>query len=212
MIDPTRLTTYLITVIALISTPGPGQTLVVTQSIAGGHKAGILTSLGLSAGTLVHTSAAALGLSTILAESAIAFMVIKYFGAIYLIYLGVKAILVQEDCLPESRVPQAALTENRRIFRTALIISVLNPKEVLFFLAFLPQFIDPSRGSVALQFLLLGFILAVVGVILEFLLILATCTFMQRLIQNAQFAAWRQRIAGAVFVGLGVHLALASQK
>ena len=132
MIDPARLITYLIAVITLISTPGPGQTLVVTHSIAGGYKAGILTSLGLSAGTLVHTLAATLGLSTIVAESAIALTVIKYFGAIYLVCLGVKAILVQEYRLSESRVTLATLTENRRIFTTALTISVLNPKDTIF--------------------------------------------------------------------------------
>jgi threonine/homoserine/homoserine lactone efflux protein len=146
MIDPARLITYLIAVITLISTPGLGQTLVVTQSIVGGHKAGILTSLELSSGMLVHTLAVTLSLSTIVAESAIALTVIKYFGAIYLVYLGVKAILVQEYRLSESRVTLATLTANRRIFTTALTISVLNPKEILFFLAFLPQFVDPSRG------------------------------------------------------------------
>jgi hypothetical protein len=99
----------------------------------------------------LHTLAATLGLSTIVAESAIALTVIKYFGAIYLAYLGVKAILVRDYRLSKSRVTLAALTENRRIFTTALTISVLNPKEILFFLAFLPQFVDPSRGSVALH-------------------------------------------------------------
>jgi len=99
----------------------------------------------------LHTLAATLGLSTIVAESAIALTVIKYFGAIYLAYLGVKAILVRDYRLSKSRVTLAALTENRRIFTTALTISVLNPKEILFFQAFLPQFVDPSRGSVALH-------------------------------------------------------------
>jgi threonine/homoserine/homoserine lactone efflux protein len=212
MIDPARLITYLIAVITLMFTPGPAQTLVVTRSIAGGHKAGILTSFGIIAGTLVHTFAATLGLSTIMAESAIALTVIKYFGAIYLVYLGVKALLVQDYRLSKSRVTLATPTENRRIFTTALTISVLNPQEILFFLAFLPQFVEPSRGFVALQFLLLGFILALLGAIFDFLLISATCTFMRRLIQNAQLAVWRQRISGAVFVGLGVHLVLASQK
>ncbi len=146
MIDPARLITYLIAVITLMFTPGPAQTLVVTRSIAGGHKAGLLTSFGIIAGTLVHTFAATLGLSTIMAESAIALTVIKYFGAIYLVYLGVKALLVQDYRLSKSRVTLATPTENRRIFTTALTISVLNPKEILFFLAFLPQFVDPSRG------------------------------------------------------------------
>src|SRR5258706_6914987 len=169
MFAPTTLLTYIVAAFALVLAPGPNQALVLANSISHGRRAGIVTSLGANVGTMVHTLAAALGLSAILATSALVFGMVKYVGAAYLVYLGVRAIMdrsvtmgIAEDGTPTKTLHQT--------FTRAIAVGILNPKVALFFLAFLPQFVDPARGAVVLQFLVLGVILATLGLMWDSML------------------------------------------
>ncbi len=209
MFDTTTLIAYLAASIAIILAPGPAQALVLARSITHGKKSGIMTGVGLNVGTIVHAIAAALGLSAILATSAVAFATVKYLGAAYLVYLGVKALLTKEH---QTTLTNASRDNSRQAFTKAVITGILNPKVALFFLAFLPQFVDPQRGSVFLQFFILGVILAVLDILYESVLALVAGTFSGWFTHSPRFAVWRQRITGAVLVGLGVRLALTERE
>ena len=209
MFDTRTLIAYLIASIAIILAPGPAQALVVARSISDGKKAGIMTSVGLNVGTIVHAFAAAFGLSAILATSATAFATVKYLGAAYLVYLGVRALLTKEH---QTTLTDASRNSLGQAFTKAVITGVLNPKVAVFFLAFLPQFVDARRGSVFLQFFILGLILAVLDIVYESILALIAGTFSGWITHSPRFTTWRQRVTGAVLVGLGVRLALAQRE
>jgi threonine/homoserine/homoserine lactone efflux protein len=193
---------------AIILAPGPAQALVLARSISDGKKSGIMTGVGLNVGTIVHAGAAALGLSAILATSAVAFATVKYFGAAYLVYLGVKALLTKGHHTTLT-IPSGGSWH--QAFIKAVITGILNPKVALFFLAFLPQFVDP-RGSVFLQFFMLGIILAVLDILYESVLALVAGTFSGWFTRSPRFAVWRQRLTGALLVGLGIRLALTERE
>jgi threonine/homoserine/homoserine lactone efflux protein len=206
MFETQTLITYLAASIAIILAPGPAQALVLARSISDGKKSGILTGIGLNGGTIFHALAAALGLSTILATSAAAFAVVKYAGAIYLVYLGIRALLTKKQQIALANPVNSA--NPRQTIAKAVVTGILNPKIALFFLAFLPQFIDPERGSVFMQFLILGVILAALDILYESLLALITGSLSNWLTNSPKFTVWRQRVTGAVLFGLGVRLAL----
>lgn len=209
MFETTTLLAYLTASIAIILAPGPAQALVLARTLSEGKKAGVMTAIGLNAGTLVHAVAAALGLSAILATSALAFAVVKYLGAAYLVYLGLKALLAKEEA---STSANPAGSSPGQAFSKAVITGILNPKVALFFLAFLPQFIDPQRGSVFLQFLVLGGILAILDILYEAVLAAFAGTLSGWLAGSPRLALWRHRITGGVLIGLGVRLALARRE
>ena len=203
MFDPTTTITFLAASIAIILAPGPAQALVLARTLADGRKAGVLTAIGLNVGTLVHAVAAALGLSAVLATSATAFTFVKIIGAVYLVYLGIQALRTKDH----SGDPAiAAPTGPWQMFGRAVMTGVLNPKVAIFFLAFLPQFVDPGRGPVFLQFLILGSTLALIDVLYEIALVLVAGAVRQRLTQSVRFMRWRQRITGVVLIGLGLRL------
>lgn len=205
MPDLAHLAAYLAAAVVLVLAPGPGQMLVLARSLGDGRAAGVVTSLGLNTGTLVHTLAAAFGLSAVLATSAIAFAVVKGIGAIYLVYLGIQALRARRGAAhvePESSIGL------RRTFTRAVVTGIFNPKVALFFLALLPQFVQPERGRVLLQFLVLGLILASVGFCWDCLLASAAGSLGAWIERSPRFEAWRQRVMGFVFISLGVHLAL----
>lgn len=209
MFGTSTLVAYLFASLAIILAPGPAQALVLTRSVSDGKKAGILTAIGLNIGTLFHTVAAALGLSAVLATSALAFAVVKYLGAAYLIYLGLRAWLNKEGPID----PQSpAVGSSRQVLGKAILTGILNPKVALFFLAFLPQFIDPARGAVLLQFLVLGSLLAGLDVLYETILVLIADTMSGWIRGNTSFNLWRGRVTGAVLVGLGVRLAFTTRE
>jgi threonine/homoserine/homoserine lactone efflux protein len=211
--DAATLTTYLIAGAALVVAPGPGQALVVARTLQGGARAGVLTAAGLEIGTLVHVLAAALGLSVILAHSATAFAVVKYLGAAYLVWLGIKALREGgKAAAADAQAPAGALPSGRRLLAYAAVTGVLNPKVALFVLAFLPQFVHPERGHVLLQFVVLGCLLALMGLVFDSVVSLAVGRARRRIAGNARFAAWRERITGSVLIALGLKLALAEQK
>src|ERR1700674_3643033 len=151
MLDSHRFLLFFIAALVLAVTPGPGIFYVLTRTLAGGRREGILSSLGTFAGGMFHVLAAALGVSAILAASAVAFHTVKYAGAAYLIWLGIRMIRTRnaEMAVSASKPSQGA-------FRQGILTEVLNPKTALFFLSFIPQFITPVRGHVFLQFVLLG--------------------------------------------------------
>ena len=147
--------------LVLLAIPGPAVLYVTSRSIGQGRSAGLVSALGIGVGTLVHVAAAAVGLSALLMSSAVAFSAVKYLGAAYLIYLGVQKLRGAESLDLSEEAPRANLS---RIFGQGVVVNILNPKTALFFFAFLPQFVDSSRGSVAVQILFLGTLFAVMGI------------------------------------------------
>jgi RhtB (resistance to homoserine/threonine) family protein len=210
MFTTTTLLTYIAAAFALVLAPGPAQALVLANSISNGRRAGIVTTLGLNVGTLVHTIAAALGLSAILATSVLAFSVVKYVGAAYLIYLGVKAIR-DRSANTDSDITEKTSKTIRQTFTRAIAVGILNPKVALFFMAFLPQFVDPARGAVVLQFMVLGIILAGIAVAWDSVLASVAGRLGSWFARNPRFTLWRQRITGGMMLALGVRLAFAQR-
>ena len=193
--------------ILLNLTPGPDTLYILGRSVAQGREAGVASALGICVGSIFHTCAAALGLSAILATSALAFGAIKLLGGAYLIFLGIKMLLDRQKhlSLPSSfrrRTTAAA-------FRQGVLTNVLNPKVALFFLAFLPQFIDPASNVKVLAFLMLGFAFVTTGTIWCLVLAWFASGLSERLRTNEAIAQWLSRTAGALFVFLGLRLATA---
>lgn len=195
---------FLAASVALVLVPGPAQAMVVARTLAGGRRQGALTAVGLNIGTLFHTATAALGLSAILATSATAFSVVKYAGAAYLVFLGIRTLRSNKPG-PASPVPMRATA--RSTLGQAVATGILNPKVALFFLAFLPQFVDPTRGTVLAQFLVLGVSLALLDTLYELLIVHLVSGMRERFLSSARLMAWQSRVSGAVLVALGLRLA-----
>ena len=193
--------------ILLNLTPGPDTAYILGRSIAQGREAGIASALGICVGSIFHSCAAALGLSAILGTSAVAFAAIKLLGGAYLIFLGIKMLL--------DRRRQLSLPSNFRrrttiaAFRQGVFTNVLNPKVALFFLAFLPQFIDPASNMKVFAFLMLGLTFVTTGTIWCLILAWFASAFSERLRTNETIGQWLNRAAGALFVFLGLRLATA---
>lgn len=205
MIDWSSYLLFLAACAALIVTPGPAQALVIARTLSEGRLVGALTAIGLNIGTLFHSIAAALGLSALLASSALAFAVVKYLGATYLVYLGLQALRASPHSAPQS-VASRVNTRTSPLSQ-AVLVGTLNPKVALFFLAFLPQFVDPQHGSVVLQFLVLGATIAVFDILYELVLVQLVFRMQQRVLSSARIALWQSRICGTVLVALGLRLA-----
>jgi RhtB (resistance to homoserine/threonine) family protein len=191
--------------ILLNLTPGPDTAYILGRSIAQGREVGMASALGISVGTIFHTCAAALGLSAILATSALAFGAIKLLGGAYLIFLGIKMLLDRREQLsvPSDFRRQTAMAA----FRQGILTNVLNPKVALFFLAFLPQFIDPAANMKIAAFIVLGFTFVTTGTIWCLILAWFASIFSERLRNNETISQWLNRAAGALFVFLGLRLA-----
>ena len=160
MPDPTAYGLFVLAALALLLVPGPAVFYVVARGVEGGRPAGLVSCLGIEAGTLLHAAFAAVGLSAVVASSATAFAVVKWMGAAYLVYLGLKKLFGRDESDEPVEVEREPLG---RVFVQGVAVQVLNPKVALFFLAFLPQFVDPSRGPVWAQILLLGATLGAIG-------------------------------------------------
>jgi threonine/homoserine/homoserine lactone efflux protein len=212
LFDMQTLLSFLAAAVVLVILPGPGTAWIVAQAFAGGVRRGLLAGLGLEVATLLHALAAGLGLSALLATSALAYEVVKYLGAAYLIWLGIKAWRGGgQAASPDAPVSEAPAPEasGRRVFLRSVLTGVLNPKVALFFLAFLPQFVHPERGWVWLQFIVLGALLAVVGFCNDVVLSLAVGRFRRRIAGGG--GRWVQRATGGLFIGLGLRLATQSR-
>jgi threonine/homoserine/homoserine lactone efflux protein len=197
---------FLLAAVALAVVPGPAVAYIVTQSIDQGRRAGLVSALGVASGGLVHVAAATVGLSALIASSATAFTVVKLVGAAYLILVGIRRILSGDSDEPERRVLRVPL---RRVYRQGVIVNVLNPKTALFFLAFLPQFVDPDRGAVWPQVALLGVIFVSVAVLSDMTYALVSDAIAGRIRRTGTGAKVRRWLTGGVFVALGVTAAVA---
>jgi RhtB (resistance to homoserine/threonine) family protein len=209
MPDTPTLFAYIAACIAIILAPGPAQALVLSRTLSDGRKSGVMTAIGLNVGTVFHALAAALGLSVILATSALAFSIVKYIGAAYLVYLGIQALRTKTS---DTHITRSESSSPMQAFSRAVMVGILNPKVALFFLAFLPQFVDPARGSVFAQFLLLGSLLALLDIFYETVLVFIFNAMSGWLTHNPRFTIWRQRVTGTVLIGLGVRLAFAQRE
>jgi threonine/homoserine/homoserine lactone efflux protein len=201
------LAVFVAAALVLLLTPGPAVLYIVARSIDQGRRAGLVSMLGVHAGTLVHVAAAAVGVSALLAASATAFSVVKYLGAAYLIYLGVRRLANRTPALApgDGQPPQL-----RRAFWDGVVVNVLNPKTALFFLAFLPQFADVSRGSVGVQILVLGAIFVLLGLITDGGYAVTAGTAAQWLRGHPRFLATEPWVSGSMYIGLGVAAAFTS--
>lgn len=197
-------------VVALNVSPGPDMMYIVSRSLNQGPRVGVASAVGVCSGALVHALAAALGLSALLAASALAFTVLKYVGAVYLVYLGWRALTSAsgDPAAPETR-PSATAWQ---AWREGVLIDVLNPKVALFFIAFLPQFVRPGHGDPAWQILGLGLLLVAVSVVVEVAIALLAARAARALAGNRRVSMWLTRSLGAVLIGLGVRLAFAETR
>jgi threonine/homoserine/homoserine lactone efflux protein len=189
--------------LALAVVPGPAVTYIVTQSIDKGRRAGLTSALGIASGGLVHVAAATAGLSALIASSATAFTVVKLVGAAYLIGVGIRRILTRDDTVTET---QPAV---QRLYTQGVVVNVLNPKTALFFLAFLPQFVDPHRGSVPLQVAFLGFVFALIAFLSDSTYAVLADALAGRLRRSDRALRIRRWASGGIFVALGVTAAAA---
>jgi threonine/homoserine/homoserine lactone efflux protein len=206
VIAPDRLALFAVAALALLVVPGPAVLYIVTRSIHQGKRAGLVSVLGIHLGTLVHISAATAGLSALLVSSATAFTAVKLAGAAYLVGLGLWTLLSKT---PEADVALGGDRRLRRVFAQGVVVNVLNPKTALFFLAFLPQFVDPHRGHAAVQIALLGLTFAALGMVTDSAWAVGAGAAGDVLRRSERFARVQRYVSGSVFVGLGVVTALA---
>jgi threonine/homoserine/homoserine lactone efflux protein len=186
----------------LLAIPGPAVLYIVGRSIGQGRNAGLVSALGIGVGTLIHTLAAAVGLSALLVSSATAFSVVKYLGAAYLVYLGIQRLRSKQSlAASDTTAPQATLA---RVFSQGIVVNVLNPKTALFFFAFLPQFIDPARGRVATQILSLGVLFACMGTTSDSLWALFSGSVASWLRNNQRWMRNERYVSGGILISLGV--------
>jgi threonine/homoserine/homoserine lactone efflux protein len=200
---------FMVSALALNLSPGPSILYILSRSIGQGREAGLVSVLGLATATLIHAMAAALGLSTLFVYSPVAFAVVKYLGAAYLIYLGVATLLSRNTPQPARAAVPVKLAA---IYRQGVVTDLLNPKVALFFIAFLPQFVDPASGSPALQILFFGLLFHVTGVPVNLLVALAGGRLAALLARRPNWARVQNWISGTVLVGLGLRLALSEQR
>jgi threonine/homoserine/homoserine lactone efflux protein len=206
MPDLHAMTLFLVAALIILVVPGPAVLYITARSIDQGRLAGVVSVLGVAAGSLVHVCAAALGISALLLSSAIAFSIVKYLGAAYLIYLGIRKLLVREEL---RAIEERSGQRLSRIFLQGVLVNVLNPKTALFFFAFIPQFVDPARGSVALQIVLLGGLFAVMGIFSDGLYAVLAGTLGKWLKGNLRVLRAQRYFAGTVYIGLGLTTAFA---
>ncbi len=199
--DPGRLAVFVAAALALLVVPGPAVLYVVTRSIHQGRRAGLASVLGIHAGTLVHIAAATAGLSALILSSAVAFTAVKIAGAVYLVGLGLWTLFGRHG---EVEVRVGGARRLRRVFAQGIVVNVLNPKTALFFLAFLPQFVDPNASMPALQIAFLGVLFASLGLVTDSLWALAAGTAGGLLRGSRRFLRTQRYVAGTVYIGLGV--------
>jgi threonine/homoserine/homoserine lactone efflux protein len=206
MIDAAQIRIFLPAAVLLAALPGPGMLYVLARSLQGGRPEGLASSFGTATGGMVHVVAGAFGLSAILARSASAFLVIKYLGAAYLIYLGIRSLRSAQTALPTTDVGKGAGSP----FLQGVVTEVLNPKTALFFLAFIPQFIHHSAPLLT-QFLTLGSISVALNTLADIVVVLAAVPLARRLISSPLWLRRQRQASGAVMIGLGGFVALSSE-
>jgi len=205
MIAPSQLYLFMGAALILLLVPGPAVLYITARSASQGRKAGLVSVLAIETANFLQAVAAALGLSAILLSSALAFNVVKYLGAAYLIYLGLRKLLASENGSENETVKQESLS---RIYWQGFAVNILNPKTALFFFAFFPQFVDPARGNVITQNLLLGAIFVGMAIITDTMYALLTSSIAGKLSSNRRFQKGGRYFAGLVYISLGITTAL----
>lgn len=200
-----NLPVFLLAALILLLTPGPAVLYIIARSMDQGRLAGFVSVLSIEVGNSFHVLAATLGLSAVLLSSALAFTIVKYLGAAYLIYLGIRRLLSRAQKHEISAFQQQPL---RRIFSQGVLVAALNPKTALFFLAFLPQFVNPSGGSVTLQLLMLGGLFVMMAIVTDGIYALLASSAGGWLKKNRSFLRAERYVVGSVYVGLGLTAAL----
>jgi threonine/homoserine/homoserine lactone efflux protein len=204
--DPPAVGLFVVAALALLVVPGPAVLYIVARSIHQGRRAGLASVAGIHVGTLVHIAAATLGLSAVIVSSAMAFTAVKIAGAVYLVGLGLWTLLSRRA---ETEVALGGERSLRRSFAQGIVVNVLNPKTALFFLAFLPQFVDSDAAHPALQVAFLGILFALLGLVTDSLWALVAGTAGGVLRRSQRFVRTQRYVAGSVYVGLGVATAFA---
>jgi threonine/homoserine/homoserine lactone efflux protein len=205
----TNIGLFVAAALTLLIIPGPAVLYIISRSVAQGRVAGLVSNLGIHAATLVHVAAASLGLSALLMSSALAFSLVKYLGAAYLVWLGLRKLLGPNAA--HGDMAAAPRRSRYRLFRDGFIVNLLNPKTALFFFAFLPQFVDPHQGHVALQVAFLGGLFTCLGMVTDGCYALAAGTAGHWMKRSHGFARVERYLTGTVLVGLGLTTALAGQ-
>lgn len=209
MNEPSSLIVFIGASLALLLLPGPAVLYITARSASQGRMAGFVSVLAIEAANLAQAIAAGLGLSAILLSSALAFDVVKYLGAAYLIYLGIRKLLTKEESSAGQEVKRERLSQ---IFWQGFVVNILNPKTALFFFAFLPQFVNPAKGNVALQTLSLGVLFVALAFVTDNIYAFAASSLAERLNTNANFQKGQKYFAGLVYIGLGVTTALTGSR
>ena len=204
MFDTHRFLLFFVAALLLAVTPGPGIFYVLARSLAGGRREGILSSFGTFVGGLFHVLAAALGVSAILAASAVAFHTVKYAGAAYLVWLGIRMIRTRN-----AEMAVSASQPSQGAFRQGILTEVLNPKTALFFLSFIPQFVAPERSHVFLQFVVLGVLCVLLNTAADLLVVVLAAPLERKLKNSARFRRGQRTASGLGMITLGAYVALA---
>jgi threonine/homoserine/homoserine lactone efflux protein len=208
MFEP-RFLVFLTAALLLAAAPGPGMLYVLARTLAGGRREGLLSSLGTFFGGMVHVFAAAAGVSIVLAKSAVAFAAVKYLGAAYLCFLGLRMIM---DARRDEAISIAAAPSAKNPLWQGIMTEVLNPKTALFFLSFIPQFVNRAHGHVFAQFVMLGAISVALNTSADIIVTLLAGPLGQRIRESARFRQRQRTVTGAIMIGLGTYLALGESK
>lgn len=206
MIDWATLIAYVSIVLGFVFIPGPATLLTVARATSSGTRVGIATGVGIAAGDVIHTFTAIVGISAIIAASATLFSIVKYLGAAYLVFLGVQAIIARSPSNPTAA--GSVLITPQTAFRQAIVAEVLNPKTALFFLAFLPQFVDSGNGLVTLQLAIFGAIFVLLGLLSTVIFAVSAGRLGNFLRRNPTVLKWQGKIVGGIYCALGIRLAL----
>jgi len=207
MTDPHSLLLFFAAGLALNFTPGPDMLYVAARGASEGRAAGVASALGIASGTLVHIALVAGGLAALLAAVPVAYTIVRLAGGAYLVYLGARALLRPSGLALRTLAPASRWA----VYRQGVLTNVLNPKVALFFLAFLPQFVSPARGNTALQVLALGLLFDTTGTLVNLAVALGASRVSARLRRSSRAARIMERATGALFVGLGVRIAIAGR-
>jgi threonine/homoserine/homoserine lactone efflux protein len=195
---------FLAAALVIAAIPGPGIFYVAARTLSGGRKAGIASTFGTALGGLVHVIAGALGVSALILASAELFTALKFAGALYLVWLGIRTFREGRQTMPEGVNPVGAA----RAFREGVLVEALNPKTAAFFLAFIPQFIDPAGGHLALQFIALGLISVTLNTLADVVVVMMAATARRNLVRRPQLFQRLKQGSGLFIAGLGISLAL----
>ncbi|MGE5081957.1 MAG: LysE family translocator [Acidobacteriota bacterium] len=212
MFDFTRITLFLTAAVLLAIAPGPGMLYVLARSLAGGRREGVLSAFGTFLGGMVHVFAAALGLSIILAKSAVAFAAVKYLGAAYLCFLGIRIILEARRDNADPAAMLSTIQPQRNPLWQGVATEVLNPKTALFFLSFIPQFVSHTGGHIFLQFVTLGTVSVVLNTTADLIVIALAGPIGVRIRSSSVFRRRQRTLTGAIMIGLGTYLATSESK